>query len=208
MTSEPTYGRADLPEPLQRALDLALDKKARGPVVLRLTDVAGYTDWALIVSGRSDRHVQGITEGIVGGLRDEGLKPIGTDGLREHTWDLLDYDDFLVHIFYHPVRTFYDVESMWNDAPRVELDLDEEAMDLSDMTGLADPDPMPEFRGTREFGGFADEFDDELEDDDDDEAGVGTRLAGPEDGSKDDSEDSPDADSDSDPGEHDDLFEP
>lgn len=208
MTSEPTYGRADLPEPLLRALELALDKKARGPVVLRLTDVAGYTDWALVVSGRSDRHVQGITEGIVGGLRDAGLKPIGTDGLSEHTWDLLDYDDFLIHVFYHPVRTFYDIESMWNDAPRVELELDDEAMDLSDMTGLAEPDPMPEFRGTREFGGFADEFPDE-DDDDDDDDGIGSRLAGPEDPSKAASASKQDSDeADETPGEHDDLFEP
>ena len=158
----------DLPEALRRAIEVCIDRKARRPVVLRLTEKAGYTDWALIVSGRSDRHVRGITEG----LRDElaksepKLKPIGTDGLEDHNWDLLDYDDFLVHVFYHPVRTFYDLESMWSDVPRVELNLPAEVMDISDMTGLAPPEPMPEFRGTTEFGGFDDEFgdDDDLED--------------------------------------------
>ncbi|HEY8375391.1 MAG TPA: ribosome silencing factor, partial [Nannocystis sp.] len=123
--------RADLPPALQRALDLAVDAKAAAPVVLQLTEIAGYTDWALIVSGRSDRHVGGITEAIMAGLKDMGVVPTGTDGLEEHLWDLLDYEDFLVHVFYHPVRKHYDLESMWRDAPRVELGLPAEVMDTS-----------------------------------------------------------------------------
>lgn len=156
----------DLPEALRKAVDLAVDKKGRRPVILRLTDIAGYTDWALLVSGRSDRHVKGISDGVITGLKAMGVRPLGTDGLSDHTWDLIDYDDFLVHVFYHPVRVFYDLESMWSDAPRVELTLPDEVMDVSDMTGLAPPEPMPEFRGDMEFGGFEDEFDD-LDDDDD-----------------------------------------
>ena len=59
--TKPVLTRADLPPALQRALDLAIDAKAAAPVVLNLTEIAGYTDWALIVSGRSDRHVGGIS---------------------------------------------------------------------------------------------------------------------------------------------------
>ncbi len=103
-----------------------------------------------------------------------GRKPLGSDGLQSHTWDLLDFDDFLVHVFYHPVRSFYDLESMWNDAPRVKLDLPEDVMFTGDLTGLAPPEPMPEFRGDLAFGGFRDEFDD---DDDDDESGIGTPVS-------------------------------
>ncbi len=160
--------RASLPATLQKALELAIDAKAVGPVVLQLTEVAGYTDHALIVSGRSDRHVGGITEAIMAGLKAQGLSPIGSDGLDEHLWDLLDYDDFLIHVFYHPVRKHYDLESMWNDAPRVELDLPADVMDTSGLEGLAPPDPMPAFRG----GSFG-AFEGELDDDDDAQAPVG-----------------------------------
>lgn len=150
--------RADLPALLQRALELAIDAKAVGPVVLHLTEVAGYTDHALIVSGRSDRHVGGISEAIMTGLKAQGVSPIGSDGLEEHLWDLLDYDDFLVHVFYHPVRKHYDLESMWNDAPRVELGLPADVMDTSGLDELAPPDPMPAFRGGS-FGAFEGELD-------------------------------------------------
>jgi ribosome silencing factor RsfS/YbeB/iojap len=150
--------RADLPALLQRALELAIDAKAVGPVVLHLTEVAGYTDYALIVSGRSDRHVGGISEAIMTGLKAQGVAPIGSDGLDEHLWDLLDYDDFLVHVFYHPVRKHYDLESMWNDAPRVELGLPADVMDTSGLDELAPPDPMPAFRGGS-FGAFEGELD-------------------------------------------------
>jgi ribosome-associated protein len=158
MTATPTWTRADLPDDLNAAIDLAVDKLGRRPVVLRLTEKAGYTDWALLVSGRSERHVQGITDGILDGLGKRGRKPLGTDGLDAHTWDLVDYDDFLVHVFYHPVRTFYDLESMWCDVPRVELELAADVMEVHDLDGLAPPQPMPAFRGNREFGGFQDEF--------------------------------------------------
>ena len=158
--TRPALTRADLPATLQKALALAIDAKAVGPVVLQLTEVAGYTDYALILSGRSDRHVGGITEAIMAGLKEQGLTPIGSDGLDEHLWDLLDYDDFLVHVFYHPVRKHYDLESMWNDAPRVELDLPPDVMDVSGLEGLAPPDPMPSFRGGS-FGAFEGELDDD-----------------------------------------------
>ncbi|MDC0718899.1 ribosome silencing factor [Nannocystis bainbridge] len=160
--TKPALSRAALPPAIQRALDLAVDAKAAAPVVLQLTDVAGYTDWALVVSGRSDRHVGGITEAIMAGLKDQQRSPIGTDGLEEHLWDLLDYDDFLVHVFYHPVRKHYDLESMWRDAPRVELGLPEDVMDTSALEGLTPPTDMPPFRGGS-FGAFPGELEDEEE---------------------------------------------
>lgn len=163
VSDESPWSKQDLPPALVTALEAAVDKKARCPVVLRMTELAGYTDWVLLVSGRSERHVQGITDGVMDALARQKLKPIGVDGLDEHTWDLLDYDDFLVHVFFHPVRTFYDLEEMWTDAPRVSLSLPDEVFDESDLHGLIAPDPMPGFRGTTEFGGFADEFDDDLD---------------------------------------------
>lgn len=176
MSSKRTWTRSELPAALDRALVAAVERGAKAPVILRLTEIAGYTDWALLVSARSERQVRGVVDGVIEGLhglQDSDVKLIGSDGLDHYLWALLDYDDFLVHVFYHPVRKHYDLESMWSDAPRVELGLPAEVMDLSDLEGLAAPEPMPSYRGDLSFGGFDDEFvdDDDLDDDelDDDE---------------------------------------
>ncbi len=151
-----TFSRAGLPSALSRALEAALDKNARAPVVLRVSEVAGYTDWVLILSGRSDRHVEGITDGIVATLRQHGLTPRGADGLENHCWDLLDYDDFIIHVFHHPVRTYYDLESMWIDAPKVDLALSPAIMDTKDLEAVPTPPSLPDYRGG--FGGYEHEF--------------------------------------------------
>jgi ribosome silencing factor RsfS/YbeB/iojap len=168
-----SYTRADLPPALDAAIEAALDKQARGPVVLQVTEVAGYTDWVLIVSARSERQVAAIADGIARSLRDRGVAPRGVDGVGEHLWELLDYDDFMVHVFFHPVRTHYDLESMWSDAPRVALGLPVDVMDTIELDQLALPDNLPGYRGDAAFGGFDDEFgndeDDPPFDDDDDD---------------------------------------
>jgi ribosome-associated protein len=163
-----TWSPQDLPAELRTALDAALDKKALAPAVLRVTELAGYTDWVMILSARSERQVAAVAEAITRALKQQGRRPRGTDGFDGHQWDLLDYDDFIVHVFHHPVRTHFDLESMWSDAPRVELHLPPEVMDTS---GLDDvfaplPAPRPEYHGDVRFGGFADEFEaeDEWED--------------------------------------------
>lgn len=156
--------RESLPPDLQTALDAAVEKKARAPVILQVTEITGYTDWVLIVSGRSDRHVAAIADGIAQALAERGTKPRGTEGLGEHSWDLLDYDDFMVHVFYHPVRMHYDLESMWSDAPRVTLDLPPDVMDTSDLDSLEAPGDLPAYRGDMVFGGYEDEFGDDLDD--------------------------------------------
>lgn len=176
MSTDRTWTREQLPKALDGALAAAIDRGARAPVVLRLTEVAGYTDWALLVSGRSDRQVRGIVDGIREAMTKlsstlEGTdvpRLLGADGLDQNLWALLDYDDFLIHVFYHPVRRHYDLESMWSDAPRVELGLPEAILDASDLDGLTAPDPMPDYRGDVTFGGFEDEFVDDDDDDDDD----------------------------------------
>jgi len=150
--------RSDLPPALEQALVAAVDKGGRAPTILNVTDVAGYTDWVMIVSGRSERQVGAIADGITRSLRDAGLHPRGTDGMADHLWDLLDYDEFIVHVFFHPIRNHYDLESMWSDAPRVELGLPREIMDTGDLDALALPEKLPAYRGDAAFGGFEDEF--------------------------------------------------
>lgn len=159
---------------MRSAIEAALEKKALAPVVIRMTELAGYTDWAVILSARSERQVAAVADEIVRRLKAEGVRPRGTDGFDGHQWDLLDYDDFIIHVFHHPVRTHFDLESMWSDAPRVDLGLPDEVMDTS---GLEDAFAVPRdsgYRGDLRFGGFEDEFeddddewDDEFEDDDD-----------------------------------------
>ena len=169
MSSKRTWTRSELPAALERALGAAIDRGAKAPVILRLTEIAGYTDWVLLVSARSERQVRGVVDGVIEGLANGDARLIGTDGLDHYLWALLDYDDFLIHVFYHPVRKHYDLESMWSDAPRVELGLPAEVMDLADLEGLAAPEPMPSYRGDLAFGGFDDEFADDEDQEYDDE---------------------------------------
>lgn len=172
MSSKRTWTRSELPTALERALGAAIERGARAPVILRLTEIAGYTDWVLLVSARSERQVRGVVDGVIESIATSSeaatSRLIGTDGLDHYLWALLDYDDFLIHVFYHPVRKHYDLESMWSDAPRVELGLPTDVMDLSDLEGLVAPDPMPRYRGDLSFGGFDDEFvdDEDLDDED------------------------------------------
>ncbi len=164
------FRSGDLPEDLRTALDAALDKKALAPSVLHVTEIAGYTDWVMILSARSERQVAAIADSISRTLKQHGRRARGIDGFDGHQWDLLDYDDFIVHVFHHPVRTHFDLESMWSDAPRVELDLPAEVMDTSGLDDTFAPVSTPAggYVGDLRFGGFEDEFEDDDEWDDED----------------------------------------
>jgi ribosome-associated protein len=109
------------------ALELALDKKALEPVLLDVRALCSYTSYQLVVSGRSDRQVDAIADGIVSGLRERGVRPLGTEGEHSGHWVLLDFGDFLVHVFSHQVRDHYDLEGLWIDAPRVPIEVPAEA---------------------------------------------------------------------------------
>jgi ribosome-associated protein len=109
------------------ALDAALSKKALEPVLLDVTGQASYTDFILLVSGNSDRHVQAIADAIVEAFARERRRPIGVEGTKEGRWSLIDFGDVVVHVFYHPLRDFYDLEGLWCDAPRVAIDVPPDA---------------------------------------------------------------------------------
>jgi ribosome-associated protein len=100
-----------------------LDRKAIDLVILEVKDLSSFTDYFLICSGNSDRQVQAIASYIEERLGKEGIHPLGIEGKREGRWTLLDYGDVVVHIFFHPVREFYDLERLWSEATRVELPL-------------------------------------------------------------------------------------
>jgi ribosome-associated protein len=90
-------------------------------VILSIQNLSSFTDYFVICSGNSDRQVQAIASHIEGLLAAKGLFPLGIEGKREGRWVLLDYGEVVVHIFYHPVREFYDLEKLWIDAPQIDL---------------------------------------------------------------------------------------
>lgn len=110
-----------------RALAIALDKKALEPILLDVRALCSFTNYQLVLSGRSDRQVDSIADGIELALKAEGMRPISTEGARSGQWALLDYGDFVVHVFLHSVREHYDLEGLWNDAPRVPIDVPDDA---------------------------------------------------------------------------------
>jgi ribosome-associated protein len=103
-------------------LKAANEKKASDPVLLELKEMTSITDYFLLLSGKSDRQVQAIAQAIEEALKQEGISPLGQEGGPGGKWILMDYEDVVVHIFLEPVRKFYDLEGLWVDAPRVDLE--------------------------------------------------------------------------------------
>src|SRR5215510_6995987 len=103
---------------LTEALEGALDKKAQDVVVLDLTEVCSFTDHFMICTGTSSRHNQTIAEGIDERLRKLGSRPLHIEGHTEGDWILMDYIDFVVHIFTARAREFYDLERLWRAGKR------------------------------------------------------------------------------------------
>ena len=104
---------------LDRCVEAVLDRKAFDVVVLDLRGLVAFTDTFIICSGRSHRQVSAIAESVEQDLKAEGIRPIGVEGLREGHWVLMDYGDVVIHIFYEPIRIFYDLEGLWSDAKRI-----------------------------------------------------------------------------------------
>ncbi len=104
-----------------KAVELGLEKKAYDLQLLNVQDLSSLTDYLLIASGRSDRQVSAIAESIRLGLKAQGITPLATEGIDEGRWALLDYGDFMVHVFQPTVRSFYDLEGLWSEAPQVAL---------------------------------------------------------------------------------------
>jgi ribosome-associated protein len=126
---------ADSLEAAKAAIDAALDKKALLPVLIDVSALASYTDFIGVVSGRSDRQVDAIADGILAAMKARGRSLLGQEGSGSGRWTLLDFGDVVIHVFYHPVREFYDLESLWVDAPRIHLRIPPEAV-------MAQPDAL------------------------------------------------------------------
>lgn len=108
---------SDLPGEVARAVELLFDRKAADVTLLDLRGVSSATDFFLIATGRSDTHVSSIGDHVVDELKKEGVRPAGVEGMRGGRWVLVDYVDFVVHVFHPAAREFYQLERLWGDAP-------------------------------------------------------------------------------------------
>jgi ribosome-associated protein len=114
----------ELDERICTALRAASDKKALDMVVLDLREIASFTDYFLITSGTNVRQVQAIADEVVEQLKKEGTRAARVEGYNTAEWVLVDYGDFIVHVFEDKARKFYDLERLWRDAARVALPAD------------------------------------------------------------------------------------
>ena len=110
-----------LDERICAALHAASEKKAIDPVVLDLREIASFTDYFVIVSGQNERQVQAISDEIYEQLKKAGETAARVEGYKTAEWILLDFGDFVVHVFEQKARKFYDLERLWRESKRVEL---------------------------------------------------------------------------------------
>ena len=106
---------------LTAALAATLEKKAEDVVVLDLTKASAFTDFFVICTGTNRRQVQAIADGVQDALAKRGAKPALIEGYDRGDWILIDYFDFIVHVFMPATREFYSLERLWGDAQRIEV---------------------------------------------------------------------------------------
>ena len=119
-TAQPAASEA-LDERVLAALHAASEKKALGPVVLDLREIASFTDYFVIVSGANERQVQAISDEIYESLKKSGHAAARVEGYKTAEWILLDYGDFVVHVFEQKARQFYDLERLWRESKRIDV---------------------------------------------------------------------------------------
>jgi ribosome-associated protein len=113
--------------PLTKAsliVEAALDRMAERPIVLDVSQLTSYADTFIILTGRSNRQVRSISEAVVHALKEDNDHPLGIEGLDDGSWVLIDCNDAIVHVFDPETRERYDLERLWRDAPRIDLEID------------------------------------------------------------------------------------
>jgi ribosome-associated protein len=111
----------DMPKDLKRAIELAIDRKGNDMLLLDLRGVSTATDYFLLVNGTSDTHVRSIADNIIDEMRKEGMRADHIEGLRTGRWVLIDFIDFVVHVFHPAARDFYQLDRLWGDAPAIPI---------------------------------------------------------------------------------------
>ncbi len=117
--SAPASKTVDIPARVRLAVEAADGRKAIDLRVLHLGAVTSFTDYFILATGSSERQVEAIADAIDESLRATGVRPLSAEGYGRGHWVLLDYGDFLVHVFTAERRGFYGLEKLWSDAPDV-----------------------------------------------------------------------------------------
>src|SRR5216684_7667234 len=120
-----TSDLSDFDERIQRTLNAAWEKKALDLTVLDLRGIASFTDFFVIASGTNRRQVQAISDEVVEQLKRSGTRAARVEGYQTAEWILVDYGDFVVHVFDDKARRFYDLERLWREAKRVDVPPDQ-----------------------------------------------------------------------------------
>jgi ribosome-associated protein len=110
-----------LPAPLEKAARAALDKKADEVVALDLRRLSSFTDFFLLASAQNQKQLVAIADAVLETLRRQGYRPDHVEGYPRQEWILLDYDDFVIHLFTPRTRSFYGLERLWGEALRIEV---------------------------------------------------------------------------------------
>jgi ribosome-associated protein len=117
-TEAPTGDSADFDERIRLALNAAWEKKALDLTVLDLREIASFTDFFVIATGTNRRQVQAISDEVVEQLKRSGTRAARVEGYQTAEWILVDYGDFVVHVFDDKSRRFYDLERLWREGKR------------------------------------------------------------------------------------------
>ena len=112
---------AEIISSARRAASLLVDNKANDVVVLDLRPVTDMTDFFILASGTSDTHVRAAAGHVMEGLKQDGVTVHSVEGFEQGRWVLLDYVDFVVHVFHPSLRSFYQLERLWGDAPALSV---------------------------------------------------------------------------------------
>jgi ribosome-associated protein len=115
--ADPSQADAEIAATVRLAVAAALDKKAEELHVLRVGEVTHFTDYFLVCSGQNTRQVQAIADAVEERLRPLKVRPLHVEGYPSGQWVLMDYGDFVMHVFLHERRRFYGLERLWGDAP-------------------------------------------------------------------------------------------
>ncbi len=118
-------------ERLLLCINASLKRKAKNLTILNLKELSSFADYFIICSGTSDRQVQSIAASIRENLKEYGIIPLGIEGESLGKWVLMDYEDVIIHVFYEPIREFYDIERLWPDVPSMKV-----GDDVVEMTAL------------------------------------------------------------------------
>ncbi len=117
MAQHPPGDLEELPEDILQAAESALDRKAEQVVALDLRGISSATDYFVLATGNSDIQVRAIAEHILESMANRGVRPLHVEGLDRGRWVLIDFVDFVVHVFHPLAREFYQLELLWGDAP-------------------------------------------------------------------------------------------